>query len=72
MGASPWPYGLTEVTTAATANPVFGVRKPGSVGLPLPDLELKIFDEQDNELSVGRVGEIVVRPQKPFIMFSGY
>ena len=63
---------MTEVTTAATSNPVFGVRKPGSVGLPLPDLEVKIFDEQDNELSVGRVGEIVVRPQKPFIMFSGY
>ena len=27
-------YGLTGVTTAATANPVLGTRKPGSVGLP--------------------------------------
>jgi long-chain acyl-CoA synthetase len=54
-------YGLTEVTTAATANPVCGVRKPGSVGLPLPDLEVKVFDEQDRELSPGEVGEVVIR-----------
>jgi long-chain acyl-CoA synthetase len=54
-------YGLTEVTTAATANPVFGVRKPGSVGLPLPDLEVKIFDEQDREIPAGEVGEVVIR-----------
>ncbi len=54
-------YGLTEVTTAATSNPVFGVRKPGSVGLPLPGLEVKIFDEQDREVSPGVVGEVVIR-----------
>lgn len=54
-------YGLTEVTTAATANPFSGIRKPGSVGLPLPNLEVKIFDEQDRELSVGEIGEVVIR-----------
>jgi long-chain acyl-CoA synthetase len=54
-------YGLTEVTTAATANPVFGTRKPGSVGLPLPDLEVKIFDDQDHEVPTGEVGEVVIR-----------
>jgi long-chain acyl-CoA synthetase len=53
-------YGLTEVTTAATANPVFGIRKPGSVGLPLPGLEVKIFDDQDREVPCGEVGEIVI------------
>lgn len=53
-------YGLTEVTTAATANPVFGIRKPGSVGLPLPGLEVKIFDDQDREVPRGEVGEIVI------------
>ncbi|MBI5967854.1 MAG: long-chain fatty acid--CoA ligase, partial [Deltaproteobacteria bacterium] len=54
-------YGLTEVTTAATANPVDGVRKPGSVGLPLPGLAIKIFDEQDREVPVGEIGEVVIR-----------
>lgn len=54
-------YGLTEVTTAATANPIFGTRKPGSVGLPLPQLEVKIFDEQDREAPAGEIGEVVIR-----------
>jgi len=54
-------YGLTEVTTAATANPFSGVRKPGSVGLPLRDLEVEIFDDQDRGVPVGEVGEIVIR-----------
>jgi long-chain acyl-CoA synthetase len=62
-------YGLTEVTTAATANPVFGVRKPGSVGLPLPGLEVKIFDEEDREVPTGEVGEVVI--QGPAVM-KGY
>jgi len=54
-------YGLTEVTTAATANPVDGVRKPGSVGYPLPGLEVSIFDDQDREVPVGEIGEVVIR-----------
>ena len=54
-------YGLTEVTTAATANPVFGVRKPGSVGIPLRGLQVKVFDESDREIPAGQVGEIVIR-----------
>ncbi len=54
-------YGLTEVTTAATANPVFGLRKPGSVGLPLSDLEVKIFNDQDQEVPTGEIGEVVIK-----------
>jgi long-chain acyl-CoA synthetase len=38
-----------------------GVRKIGSVGIPLPGVEIKIFDENDNELPTGEIGEIVVR-----------
>ena len=54
-------YGLTEVTTLATANPYGGVRKPGSVGIPLAELEVKIFDDQDRPLPTGEIGEIVIR-----------
>jgi long-chain acyl-CoA synthetase len=42
-------------------NPIRGVQKPGSVGLPLPDIEVKIFDDHGQELPTGQVGEIVVR-----------
>jgi malonyl-CoA/methylmalonyl-CoA synthetase len=42
-------YGMTE-TLVNTSNPYHGVRKPGSVGLPLPDVELRITDQRtDND-----------------------
>ncbi|GIV07142.1 MAG: long-chain-fatty-acid--CoA ligase [Fimbriimonadales bacterium] len=55
--------GPTECSPATSVNPPphKGVRKIGSVGLPLPGVEIKIFDDNDNELPVGEIGEIVVR-----------
>jgi len=54
-------YGLSEATPVVSFNPIRGVRKPASVGLPIPDVEVKIFDENDAELPADTVGEIVVR-----------
>lgn len=54
-------YGLVEGTCLTCANPYTGVHKPGSLGLPLPGQECRIFDEQDNALPAGHAGEIVVR-----------
>ena len=54
-------YGLTEGTAGATANPINGVRKIGSIGVPFEESEVKIFDDDDNELPTGEVGEIVIR-----------
>ena len=53
--------GPTECSPATSINPLTGVRKPGSVGIPLPGCEIKIFDDNDNELPVDEIGEIVVR-----------
>lgn len=55
--------GPTECSPVTSVNPPphKGVRKIGSVGTPLPGVEIKIFDENDNELPVGEIGEIVVR-----------
>jgi malonyl-CoA/methylmalonyl-CoA synthetase len=54
-------YGLTE-TAINTSNPVNGPRKPGSVGLPLPGVEIGVFDPQSGvRLKTGEVGEIWVR-----------
>jgi long-chain acyl-CoA synthetase len=56
-------YGLSEATCGSCINPV-GVaekRKIGSIGVPLPGQEMKIFDDGDRELPDGQIGEIVVR-----------
>jgi long-chain acyl-CoA synthetase len=54
-------YGLSEASPVVSFNPCRGVRKAGSVGLPLPDIEVKIFDDNGRELPPDHVGEIVVR-----------
>ncbi len=54
-------YGLSEGTCVSTLNPIDGHRKVGSIGLPVPGQEVRIFDENDNPLPPGKVGEIVIR-----------
>lgn len=56
-------YSLTEAQMAVLANPVRGEKKIGSVGMPLPDVEVRILDAEDGStrLPDGEVGEIVIR-----------
>ena len=54
-------YGPTESSPVATVNPIHGVNKPGSIGKPIPNVELSIRDEAGNALPVGAVGEICIR-----------
>ena len=54
-------YGLTEGTAGATANPIDGVRKIGSIGIPFAGTEARLFDEQDEEVPQGEVGEICIQ-----------
>jgi long-chain acyl-CoA synthetase len=54
-------YGLSEASPVVCVNPIHGVSKPGSVGPPVPGVQVRVFDENDRELGVGEVGEIVVR-----------
>ena len=64
-------YGMSETGTWNTINRP-GKIKSGSVGQVRECFELKVFDDQDDEVPPGQVGEIVVRPKRPFIMFTGY
>jgi long-chain acyl-CoA synthetase len=56
-------YALTESMVAAVVTPAYGVYKPGSVGVPLPDVEVRIVDADDGHdiLPLGQIGEIVMR-----------
>ena len=57
-------YGLTEASPITHCNPLFGLRKPGSIGIPLPDVEARIVDlETDETLQPGAdaAGELLVR-----------
>lgn len=51
-------YGQTEGCGFTTLNPIVGVRKPESVGIPLANIWLKIVDDNFVELPAGEVGEI--------------
>jgi len=53
--------GPTECSPVTSVNPIGGLRKPGSIGLPIRDVEMKIVDLQGEELPENSIGEIVVR-----------
>ena len=54
-------YGPTESSPVATVNPIYGENRPGSVGTPIPNVELSIRDDSGGELPVGATGEICIR-----------
>ncbi|MGR9092396.1 MAG: AMP-binding protein [Gammaproteobacteria bacterium] len=58
-------YGMTE-TVVLTTNPLDGERRAGTVGLPLPSVELRIADDRDAPLPAGEVGRIQVRGPNVF------
>jgi long-chain acyl-CoA synthetase len=53
-------YGLSEATCGSTINPVDGLRKAGTVGLPFPGQELRIVNTEGTPLPRGEVGEVMV------------
>jgi len=56
-------YGLTEAAPVTHSNPRQGIRKPGSVGLPMPDVDCKIVDIETgtHEVGAGEAGELCLR-----------
>jgi long-chain acyl-CoA synthetase len=53
--------GPTECSPVTCVNPVGGLRKPASVGLPVPDVEMEIYDDDGKRQGVDVIGEICVR-----------
>ena len=62
-------YGLTETAPTLTSNRMTPRPKPGSVGQPLPGVELRIVDESGDDVELGDTGEIIVRGPN---VFQGY
>lgn len=64
-------FGLSEASPVTHVNPIFGARKKGTIGLPLPDTDAKIVDLETGirELPIGEAGELAVKgPQ----VMAGY
>lgn len=53
-------YGLSEAAPVVSFNPIDGVRKPGTVGLPLAGVKIRVLDEHDRDVKPGEVGEVCV------------
>ena len=61
-------YGMTE-TNMNTSNPLHGERRPGTVGPPLPGVEVRVVDDAGQQLTVGEIGNLQVRGAN---VFAGY
>src|ERR1700728_5487089 len=54
-------YGLSETSPVASFNLPGAERKPGSIGTPIRDVQMRVVDGEDHEVPLGEVGEIVIR-----------
>ncbi|MFQ5741458.1 MAG: long-chain fatty acid--CoA ligase [Acidobacteriota bacterium] len=55
-------YGLSETSPVAIVNPTHGVRKTGTIGVPIPDTDARIVDPQTRApLEAGKVGELALK-----------
>ncbi len=62
-------YGLSETSPSVTCNPVDSAAFSGNIGLPLPNTEVKLIDDDGAEVATGSTGEIAIRgPQ----VMAGY
>jgi len=62
-------YGLSETSPSATCNPVDSTAYSGNIGLPLPNTEVKLLDDDGHEVPLGQPGEIALKgPQ----VMAGY
>ncbi len=62
-------YGLSETSPSATCNPVDSTSFTGTIGLPMPSTDLKLIDDDGNEVAMGQPGEIAIKgPQ----VMAGY
>jgi long-chain acyl-CoA synthetase len=64
-------WGMSESTSLWIANPLMGLKKAGSIGIPFPDTDVRVVDLETGEedFSPGQPGELIIR--SPLVM-KGY
>ena len=64
-------WGMSETTSLGTSNPILGLKKVGSIGIPFPDMDVRLvdIDEGKEDVKPGEPGEIIVKG--PLVM-QGY
>jgi long-chain acyl-CoA synthetase len=62
-------YGLSETSSGVTCNPTDSIAYTGTIGLPLPNVDIRIIDDAGNDVPLGEPGEIAIKgPQ----VMAGY
>jgi long-chain acyl-CoA synthetase len=66
-------YGLTEASPVTHANPLRGLRKVGSIGIPLPSTQARVVDlnKSDTPVPIGQIGELAVRGPQVMLGYWG-
>jgi crotonobetaine/carnitine-CoA ligase len=65
-------YGQTECNPIAQSPAENHGPSPGSLGRPVPWLDVALVDDEQNPVPPGEPGEVVIRPREPMVMFDGY
>ena len=64
-------YGQTE-TGAITFTPLAERGKPGTIGRPSPQYDVRVVDDADDDVAAGEPGEVVLRALTPDVLYTGY
>ena len=66
-------FGMSEAPTATHVNPIYKENRPGSIGLPLPEMDMRIVSLEDGEtdVPVGEVGELVMAGPNVMVGYHG-
>lgn len=66
-------FGMSEAPTATHVNPIFGEARKNSIGLPLPDMEMRIvsLDDGETDVPVGEIGELLMHGPNLMMGYHG-
>ncbi|MEH7378637.1 MULTISPECIES: long-chain-fatty-acid--CoA ligase [Bacillaceae] len=64
-------YGLSETAPVTAFNPLRGTRKPGSVGIDIPEVKNKVVDPDGMEVPRGEIGELIVKGPNVMMGYLG-
>ena len=66
-------FGMSEAPTATHVNPIYNENRPGSIGLPLPEMDMRIvgIDDDEADVPVGEIGELLMAGPNVMVGYHG-